>query len=78
MAVTSRVNYNVQTSHPTKYKDGWHILTVNRQDDGTCYITGQGWGCSRDYAIPKDVDAIRTFLAEHAMQAMKVKIVHTN
>lgn len=72
----NRKTYQVTTKHPTGYMDGRHELTVNVNDykngNGARYVSGAGFGCSRDYLVKTDAEAIRLLLAEHAMTALKI------
>lgn len=68
----SRTDYRVTTKHPAGYRDGTHTLTVNLNRDGTRYVTGGGFGCSRDYNTFDDATAIRSLLREHMMTATEI------
>ncbi len=63
----NRTTYQIVTRHPTGYKDGTHAVDVCINSNGTRYVSGGLVGCSRDYAVAKDVDAIRMQLSEHSM-----------
>lgn len=64
--------YLVTTKHPAGYMDGTHELTVSINSNGTRYVKGKGFGCSRDYIADSDSRAIKTFLPEHGMTAVKI------
>lgn len=61
-------NYTIQTTHPAGYRDGTHVVTVRTNRDGTRYVSGGGFGCSRDYRTTSDVDAITSLLRENGMR----------
>lgn len=65
-----RTSYRVTTKHTTGYMDGQHVLTVNQNPNGSLYITGTGFGCSRDYQTRNHKEALKTFLAENGMKMM--------
>ena len=69
----ARKSYKVTTKHPNGYKDGEHVLDVAINSDGTRYVTGRGWGCSRDYAVKTDREAIVCLLRENAVDLMSIK-----
>jgi hypothetical protein len=70
-------SYVVAISHPTNYHSGHHAVTVhetagsnvvtyNGKPMRNLFVTGNGFGCSRDYFVSCDREAITQFLAEHA------------
>lgn len=63
----------VTTQHPTGWKDGEHRLVVHESHGkpGCFYVTGAGFGCSRDYRGTEE-HAIRMLLSEHACTAVKI------
>jgi hypothetical protein len=65
--------YTVTVKHPTDFHKGEHAITVKMNRDGTRYCDGRGCGCSRDYNVKTDADAIRRFLAEHACDVICIK-----
>jgi hypothetical protein len=62
-----RTTYRIVTKHPTGYRDGSHTVAVHENADGSRYVTGENFGCSRDYRTDSNISAIRLLLAEHLM-----------
>lgn len=74
---TGPTTYRITTVHPTGYRDGEHEVRVVRNPvhDGipeSRYVTGGGFGCSRDYTTPSDTVAISNLLAEHGMRMVRM------
>lgn len=69
------MTYDVTTTHPAQYRDGTHRLTVKENRDGSRFVHGAGFGCSRDYHTPNALVAISMFLREHAMTVTKTVFV---
>lgn len=65
-------SYRITTVHPTGYRDGEHTVEVRQNKDGvTRYVSGGGFGCSRDYWTPLNTVAIANLLAENGMRMVK-------
>ena len=70
----SRTCYAVEVSHPTGFHKGRHVVIVTTRTNGNNvvrYCTGDAFGCSRDYVVRNDKDAIAAFLAEHACRVVE-------
>ena len=55
-------------------KAGVHRVTVTQSNpkvDGVFYVTGNDFGCSRDYATTSKVTAIQRLLAEHGAKLVR-------
>jgi hypothetical protein len=69
----NRRKYKVTISHPTGFHKGTKVLTINETPgrQGLVFITGEGFGCSRDY-LKSDKEAIKEFMTEHGCSVVKV------
>lgn len=70
-----RREYQVVTKHSNGYMDGTHVLEVTQNANGTYYVKGRGFGCSRDYNVSDPTSAILELLSENAMQLINIKQV---
>ncbi len=68
-----RKTYKITTRHPNGYRDGEHEVTVTINQDGTRYVSGGWFGCSRDYKVDGDRGAVRMLLAENGMRLVEMK-----
>lgn len=76
--VRTSTTYRIETKHPTGYNDGTHEVRVHfSRLDGTRFVDGASFGCSRDYRVKTDVEAIRLLLSEHAMTLVKSRKLKT-
>jgi hypothetical protein len=66
-------SYKITTKHPAGYRDGTHEVTVRVNANGTRYVSGGGFGCSRDYWAKTDKAAITSLLAENGMELVACK-----
>lgn len=68
--------YAVTVSHPTGFHNGTHTIRVRMCFGGKFrFCGGSNFGCSRDYLVKNDKEAITKFLAEHACTVVKIKKV---
>lgn len=49
----------------TGHQAGQHTLTVADNADGSRYVSGRSWGCSRDYRVASDREALALLLGEY-------------
>ena len=82
----TRTTYKVTTSH-AKWEDGngtfelevtFEPLPEDRRwgdITGTRFVSGSPFGCSRDYYVTSDKDAICSLLAEHATTLVSMQKV---
>lgn len=73
MVPTFTRRYDVQLSHehyPPLHGMVEMRLTV---DSRKIFIVAKGMGCSRDYPMDSDTDAIRTFAAEHGARVVSIQ-----
>lgn len=76
MYEVTRKSYEVTTTHLNGYLDGTHKFTVNtvKTDKGIHrYVDAPDYGCSRDYYVSNDEEAIKALLAEHATTVVSIK-----
>lgn len=78
-----QTQYNVTTNH-SKWPDGCGTFTLTVHYEplpagseygtvtGKRFVSGGPFGCSRDYFVANDLDAIAALLAEHATTIVKI------
>jgi len=70
----ARRKYIVVTTHKNwAIGNGQHTAEVNDKNNCGRYVVIDGFGCSRDYRVDTDHDAIRQFLAEHGCKVTNIK-----
>lgn len=71
-----RTQYAVTVEHPTGFHRGTHTLTVYEQAgrSGAKYVDGSAFGCSRDYRVATNREAVVLFMAEHACRVTGFKL----
>jgi hypothetical protein len=70
----NRQIYQIEVVHPTTgFHTGTHVVTV-ATETRTRYVTGLGFGCSRDYLADTDEQAIKEFLAEHGCKVTNIQL----
>lgn len=68
--------YRIQCSHPTMVEYcNVFFLVVKLSGNGNRYVTGSPFGCSRDYYVNSDSDAINIFLREHGCTALTCELL---
>lgn len=69
----AKQQYQIETRHPAGYMDGTHFVTVTTETNGSRYVDGRGFGCSRDYPVTSDKTAIVMLLRENGMSLLSIK-----
>jgi hypothetical protein len=61
------------------YHTGIHKLVVKQSPSNkeARYISGYPFGCSRDYVVLSDEDAIRRLMNEHSSQIVAIKKIRS-
>jgi hypothetical protein len=68
-----RTQYRVAVSHPTGFHKGTHTFTVSEWPNGSRFVDAADFGCSRDYFVKTDKEAISLLLREHACSAVSFR-----
>lgn len=67
--MAQRTEYEIETTHPSYPRNqGTFRVEVTANPDGTRYVKGSPFGCSRDYHTTSDKSAIEQLLHEHGTQ----------
>jgi len=67
-----RTRYQIGTANHAGVKET-HIVEVSTNSDGSRYVVGREFGCSRDYRVADDKTAVKMLLAEHAQKLNSIK-----
>ena len=59
--------------------NGWHtgihklVVKTSPSNNSARYVSGYPFGCSRDYVVLSDEDAIRRLMTEHSTDVVAIK-----